>query len=225
MAIKPLAELDDFSLVNSGQDCRGWTVMDASGARVGTVKEMLVDTDRELVTALVLDNGQQVPARAVSLKDGTVIVRGMEAQATPSAAAAGGAQAQGEVTLPVIEEEIRIGKREVERGGVRVSSHVTERPVEQTVTLREEQVNVERRPVDRAVTQADAAAMKEGTFEVTTMAEEAVVAKQARVVGEVVVSKDATERQETVRDTVRRTDVDVEQLDTNTKTKGKGSDR
>ena len=86
MAIKPLAELEDFNLVNSDQDCRGWAAMDASGTRVGTVKEMLVDTDRELVTALVLDNGQQVPVRAVSLKDGKVIVRGMEAQAKPPAA-------------------------------------------------------------------------------------------------------------------------------------------
>lgn len=223
MAIKPLAELDDFDLVNSGQDCRGWAVMDASGARVGTVKEMLVDTDRELVTALVLDNGQQVPARAVSLKDGTVIVRGMEAQATSSAA--GAAQAQDEITLPVIEEEIRIGKRTIETGGVRVQSRVTERPVEETVILREEQVNVERRPVDRAVTQADAAIMKEGTLEVTTMAEEAVVGKQARVVEEVVVGKEVQERTETVRDTVRRTDVEVEEIDadvsTNRNTGGK----
>lgn len=130
---------------------------------------------------------------------------------------------EGEVALPVMEEELRVGKREVRRGGVRVHSRVTEEPVEETVTLREEHVNVERRPADRAVSRADMAAMRDGTIELTETAEEAVVSKQARVVGEVVVSKDTTERQETVRDTVRRTDVDVEQLDTNTEDRSKSA--
>ncbi len=132
---------------------------------------------------------------------------------------------EGEVALPVMEEQLQVGKREVERGGVRVHSRITEKPVEETVTLREEHVNVERRPADRAVSEADMAAMRGGTIELTETSEEAVVSKQARVVEEVVVGKDVQERTETVRDTVRRTDVDVEQLDTNTKTKGKGSDR
>ena len=112
--------------------------------------------------------------------------------------------------LPVIEEEIKIGKREVERGGVRVHSRVTERPVEETVTLREEHVTVDRRPANREVSQADMAAVREGTFELTETEQEAVVAKQARVVGEVVVSKEVRQHEETVRDTVRRTDVEVE---------------
>ena len=132
---------------------------------------------------------------------------------------------EGEVALPVMEEQLQVGKREVERGGVRVHSRVTEKPVEETVTLREETVHVERRPADRAVSEADMAAMRGGTIEMTETSEEAVVSKQARVVGEVVVSKDTTERQETVRDTVRRTDVDVEQLDTNTEAKSKSTKR
>ncbi len=132
---------------------------------------------------------------------------------------------EGEVALPVMEEQLQVGKREVQGGGVRVHSSVTEKPVEETVALREETVHVERRPADRAVSEADMAAMRDGTIEMTETSEEAVVSKQARVVGEVVVSKDVTQREETVRDTVRRTDVDVEQLDTNTKPKGKGSDR
>ncbi len=127
----------------------------------------------------------------------------------------------GDVTLPVIEEQLQVGKRAVESGGVRVHSRVTEKPVEETVTLREEEVNVERRPANREVLQADMAAMRGGTIEVTEMAEQAVVAKQARVVGEVVISKDVAEREETVRDTVRRTDVEVEQLDADTMARGK----
>jgi uncharacterized protein (TIGR02271 family) len=112
----------------------------------------------------------------------------------------------------VIEEEVQVGKRTVSRGGVRVYSRVTEKPVEEQVQLRKEQVSVERRPVNRPVSGTDREAFKEGTIEMTETSEEAVVSKQARVVEEVVVRKDAQERTETVRDTVRRTDVEVEKL-------------
>jgi len=119
----------------------------------------------------------------------------------------------GETVLPVMEEEIQVGKRQVQRGGVRIFTHVTETPVEEQVTLREETVNVERHAVNRPISDADMAAFKEGSIEVTTTSEEAVVSKQARVVEEVVIDKDVRERTETIRDTVRRTDVDVEQVD------------
>jgi uncharacterized protein (TIGR02271 family) len=121
---------------------------------------------------------------------------------------------QGEVAIPVIEEQLQVGKREVERGGVRVSSRVIERPVEEVVRLREERVRVERRPVNRPVTDADLQAFNEGVIEVSETSEEAVVGKQARVVEEVVVGKEVGQRTETVRDTLRGTDVQVEELGT-----------
>lgn len=114
--------------------------------------------------------------------------------------------------IPIIEEELQVGKREVETGGVRVESRITEKPVEEQVTLREEHVHVERHPVNREVTGADMANFKEGEIDVTTRAEEAVVAKQARVVEEVEIGKTLSEREETIRDTVKRTDVDVEEI-------------
>jgi uncharacterized protein (TIGR02271 family) len=117
-----------------------------------------------------------------------------------------------EVVLPVVEEEIDINKRRVDRGGVHVETRVEERPIEEQVQLREERVNVERRPVDRPVSDADVAAFKEGSFEVRESAEEAVVRKRARVVEEVIIDKSVTDRTETVRDTVRRTDVSVDQV-------------
>jgi uncharacterized protein (TIGR02271 family) len=115
-----------------------------------------------------------------------------------------------EVTIPVMEEEVEVNKRAVQRGGVRVSSRVTETPVEETVRLREEQVSVERRPVERPASETDLAAFQEGTIEVTQTVEEPVLSKQVRVVEEVVVRKDVEERTETVQETVRRTDVEVE---------------
>ena len=124
--------------------------------------------------------------------------------------------ATGDIAIPVIEEELQVGKRTVDSGGVQVRTSVTERPVTETVNLREENVTVDRRPVDRAVTDADMTAVKGGNFTVTEHAEQAVIGKTAHVVEEVVIGKDVTERTQTINETVKRTDVDVEDLD-NTK--------
>jgi uncharacterized protein (TIGR02271 family) len=118
-------------------------------------------------------------------------------------------------TIEVIEEEMQVGKRAVETGGVRLKSHVREVPVEEDVHLRQEHVEVERRPVNRPATTADLNAFREGTVEVRETQEEAVIAKDARVVEEVHVRKDVEDRTEKVRDTVRRTEVEVEQLGRN----------
>lgn len=123
---------------------------------------------------------------------------------------------QGATVIPVVQEELAVGKREVQRGGVRVYSRVVETPVNESVSLREEHVNVERRPVNQPISTADATAFKEQSIELRERAEEAVVQKSARVVEEVVVSKEATQRTETINDTVRHTEVQVEQLDSTT---------
>jgi stress response protein YsnF len=116
-----------------------------------------------------------------------------------------------ETTIPVVEEEVTVGKREVERGRVRIRTFTEERPVEKPVQLREERVTVDRRPVDRPATEADLADARDETIEITEMAEEPVVSKRARVVEEVTVRKDVDEHTETVRGTERRTDVEVEE--------------
>jgi uncharacterized protein (TIGR02271 family) len=118
-----------------------------------------------------------------------------------------------EETIPIVEEELRVGKREVERGGARVRSYVTETPVSEQVNLREEHVSVERRPVDREVSQSELQGdmMQDREIEMTETAEEAVVGKEARVTEELVVRKTAEERTETVEDTVRNTEVEVDE--------------
>lgn len=115
-----------------------------------------------------------------------------------------------EEVIPVVEEQLVVGKREVERGGVRVRSYVSETPVHEQVRLREERVQVERRPVERAIDTVSGDAFQERTIDLTATAEEAVVGKTARVVEEVVVSKTVGERTEEINDTVRRTEVDVD---------------
>lgn len=113
-------------------------------------------------------------------------------------------------SIPIVEDELDVGKRQASGGGVRVKTHAEERPVEEKVDLREERVDVERRAVNRPATAGDE---QEKTIELTATTERPVVRKRARGIEEIVLSKDVRHRTETVRDTVRRTEADVQQLD------------
>jgi uncharacterized protein (TIGR02271 family) len=130
----------------------------------------------------------------------------------------------GTAAIPVVQEQLKVGKREVQRGGVRVFSRIVETPVNETVGLREEHVNVERRPVNEPISGADATAFKEQSIEMRETAEEAVVEKSARVVEEVMINKEVTQREQQIRDTVRHTEVEVEQLGGNMARSGMMSD-
>jgi len=119
--------------------------------------------------------------------------------------------AAGDDTIKVMEERLTVGKRAVNNGGARVRSYVVETPVEEQVSLHSETVRIERHAVtdSRPVTDAD---FRERSVEMQEISEEAVVGKTARVVEEISLHKEATDRVETVRDTVRSTKVDVEQV-------------
>lgn len=137
------------------------------------------------------------------------------ASAAPMTGSTQTVQSGETMTVPVIEEQLTVGKRAVEGGGARIHTRVTETPVSESVTLREENVTVSRSAVNRKLTADELAmAFREGTINVTEHSEEAVVGKTARIVEEVTIGKQATERTETVTDTVRRTDVEVEEITT-----------
>jgi len=123
-------------------------------------------------------------------------------------------QTVSEENIPVVEEELRVGKREVSRGGAKVRSYIREVPVHEQVTLREEHVSVERRPVtdtERTADLNDGDLLRERSIDMTATAEEAVVAKEAHVTEEVVVRKTTEEHVENIDDTVRRTEVDIDE--------------
>jgi uncharacterized protein (TIGR02271 family) len=115
-------------------------------------------------------------------------------------------------SAPVIQEDLVVGKRNVDMGGLRVVKRVSETPVSEIINLRQERATIHRKPVDREASEADFENFKEGTFEVRETAEEAVVGKTARVVEEVSIGKEVTNRSEQVSDTVRRADVEVERV-------------
>ncbi len=114
--------------------------------------------------------------------------------------------------IPVVEEKLQVGKREVETGGVQLRSRIVERPVEEHLRLREEHVNVERRPVNRPANEKDLAGFKDAEITMTEHAEVPVVNKEARVVEEVRLNKETNERDETIRGTERKQDVEIDKL-------------
>ena len=141
--------------------------------------------------------------------------RSWSATRPPASQAGEAAGTDGEAVLEV-EEELAITKSKVAQGGVRVSRSVSEQPVEETVTLRTETVGVDHQAVDRKLSAEEAgAAFKDKTLEMIGTTEEVAVTKEARVVGEVSLTKQASEHEQKVQDTVRRTHVDVEQVGVN----------
>ena len=111
--------------------------------------------------------------------------------------------------IPVVDERLIVGKRDVNLGRVRVRSYVREEGVSANVNLHEERVSIDRRPVDRPLTDADAA-FRDRTIEAEEHAEQAVVGKEARVTEDISLRKESSDRQETINDTVRKTEVEIE---------------
>ncbi len=118
-----------------------------------------------------------------------------------------------ETAIPIIQEELKVGKRIVQRGGVRVFQKLNETPVSKNINLREEHVSIERHPVNQTADIADLNAFKEGTLEFRETAEEAVIEKTAKVVEEVTINKKTTAHDKVISDTIRSTSVEVEEFD------------
>ena len=200
------------------------------GFREGDIKILQGGTDT-LVSELVKRGFDEDEARGLAdaAEQGKTLLAALvsEDKADQAASimdrfeAAQGAGKDASASVPVVEEKLVVGKAKLATGGVRVTSSVEELPVEETVTLRDERVSAKQRPADRELTAEEAkAAFEEKTVEVIGTTEEARVSKQARVVGEVALEKAVEEREETVRDTVRKTDVEVEEVGTKSR-KGK----
>jgi uncharacterized protein (TIGR02271 family) len=153
--------------------------------------------------------GATPPASRVGVSSATAVTPAVEP--VTSSASSAGLPASGSATeevIPLSEEELQVGKRTVDRGTTRIHRYVVEKPVEQNVSLQSEKVTVERRqPIETAT--PGTGAFEERVVEVRETAEEPVVSKIAHVAEEVVVGREATERTETVRDTVRREEVEI----------------
>jgi uncharacterized protein (TIGR02271 family) len=142
-----------------------------------------------------------------------------KAEATPVAAAVAAAVPAKPLTsdvskdqvLRLAEEQLEVGKKLVEQGTTRIRRFVTEKPVEAKVTLHEEHAEVVRRAVSDPSYVQDID-WSDKTVEVLETAEQAVVSKSSHIAEEVVVGKTGSDHVETVKDTVRRQQVEVERV-------------
>ncbi|MBC7907699.1 MAG: DUF2382 domain-containing protein [Rhodospirillaceae bacterium] len=123
------------------------------------------------------------------------------------------AKPQQKQTISQAEESLTVEKRKTLQGGKRVTTKVSEQPVEQKIKLKEEKVDVRQEESDRKLSPEEAeSAFKEETREFTETREVPEVKKEARETGRVEIEKSAKEREETVRDTVRKSEIKTEEI-------------
>lgn len=114
-----------------------------------------------------------------------------------------------EEVIPLGEEVLEVGKRTENRGTARIRRFVVETPIERQVTLQSERVVVERRrPVSDKVT---GEILTEVTVEIVETEEVPTVEKRLRLREEIVVRTERAQRIETVKETVRRDEVEIQQ--------------
>jgi uncharacterized protein (TIGR02271 family) len=180
--------------------------------RGGTLESMIVDdADAERVAAVM--NRRHTGPRTTETTGviGQAVGSSLEPGRFGARHGQGHAFTEEQQTIPVYREELRVGKREVERGGVRLTTHVVEKPYAEDIVLREEHVDVERRSADR-LRRPEQSQFSERQIEMAEIGEEAIGAKQTRLVEEIVVRKHVGERTATVGDNLRSMEVDVRPL-------------
>ncbi|HEV3480447.1 MAG TPA: PRC and DUF2382 domain-containing protein [Gaiellaceae bacterium] len=215
-------------------EARGAPVFDADGEKIGEIEEIFYDTEsgqpewvgigtgffgtkRVLVpleSADLDENGLRVPYPRDYVKDSPDIDSDQiseqaeqELYAYYRLQGSRGAEARaGADELVRSEEELQVGKQQVETGGVRLRRWVESEPVDVDVELQRETARVTRKPIDEPVD----AELSEEEVEVPLRAEEPVAQKRVVAKERVAVEKDVETDRETVRDEVRKERVDVE---------------
>jgi len=172
----------------------------------GAILAARVPGDQVARVMALLDVHQPLDVHAAATKIGEKVPVEAKALVTPPIAKA---EARDPETLRLAEEQLNVGKRVFETGTTRIRRFVTERPVEAQVSLHEEHAEVVRKAITDPAYVADID-WSDKAYEMTETAEQAVVSKSAHVVEEVSLRKAGTDRVETVRDTVRRQQVEVE---------------
>jgi stress response protein YsnF len=204
-----VAELETMKI--DGDDARAYREELKTGA-VLLIAEIPSGEDPDRIVRLLKESAQGALAEPAK--------QSVSARSRSDGPSYGGSRSPGEpvldeARLPIVQEELRIGKREVARGGAKVRSFAKEELVEEDVTLREEHLEPQTRPADRRLTVEEvqsAGLLKDRVIEVSEMREEPVVTKEAFVREEVILKKAVSERTETIRETVRHTEIDVEEL-------------
>ena len=194
----------DRELEDGEPDIRGWPVEDGAGNRAGTVDDLLLNTETELVDAIALDSGEKYPIDEVEIGDKSVYLLGVVGDADTADTD------EEELRVQRSEEELRAGTREREAGAMRVRKRVRTDRESIEVPTRREEVSVERVPVEGEASEAE---IGEDEVVVPVTEEEVVVEKRPVAKEEVRIRKDVVEDTEVVEEDVRREEVDIEKDD------------
>jgi len=243
----------DLAVAEDEPDVRGWTLVSLDNRELGEVEDLIVDTNAMKVRYLEIDPDEEsqtsdneavyVPIERVDLdRDGkrivlrgadtsmwrTMVPSGFAGQFGPRPHMSGESRSDtarsGEVRrMTRAEEEVRVGKRTVQAGEVRVGKHVETEHVRENVSVTREQVHVERRPV----TDSRSAEIRasEGELRVPIVEEEVVVEKRPVVKEELVVSKEKVQETRPVDVEVRKEEFDVHESRSGNDIRGRAADR
>lgn len=120
--------------------------------------------------------------------------------------------ATGTRIIPVVEEELQVGKKVVETGRVRVTKQVHEEEVTVAVPLITEQVEVERVTVNQYVETAPQVRYEGDTMVVPVVREEVVVTKRLMLVEELRLTKRQQQHETAQQVVLRKEQVNVDRI-------------
>ncbi|MDP9474550.1 MAG: PRC and DUF2382 domain-containing protein [Actinomycetota bacterium] len=196
----------DRVLEDSEPDILGWAARDEAGNEVGTVSDLLLNTETDYVDALLLEDGEEYPIDDVEIGSGSVLLR--RGVGTPIEGKPGRPAAEAdELTVQRSEEELRAGVREREAGRIKVRKQVKTEREQVRVPKRREEVAVDRVPVNEPGSESE---IGEDDVSVPVVEEEVVVEKRPVVKEEVRIRKDVVADEEVVEEEVRKEEVDID---------------
>ncbi|WP_019139918.1 YsnF/AvaK domain-containing protein [Noviherbaspirillum massiliense] len=188
-------------------------LVDAAGHRASILS--VQDGEAELQACIQLsDSGPQVIVPVHLL-----IPEGEDSYRLPFAFDNVTAQGEkGGITVPVLKEELQVGKRLVDTGrGVRLHKAVIEETQQADLPLLREELNVEHVPIGQVVSGEAPEAHYEGdTFVVPVLEEVLVVQKQLMLKEEVRITRKRQQVHEPQNVQLRREQVEVERFDERT---------
>jgi uncharacterized protein (TIGR02271 family) len=181
--LQRLSRLTDYEVEAGYPDIRGWTLYDEADRDIGEVKDVLIDTARDVPVSLMLhlkdknwflelfrqEENARVPLSAVALDEASRLVRlnqplrevvstrvDFPAAGTGPRTALGVTEEAGQ-TVDVMEERLDVEKARKKAGEVKLKKEVETETVRRTVPVEREEVIVERERVDRPIGAAEAA--------------------------------------------------------------------
>jgi len=222
-----LRDLSNYRVEPGDPDPRGWQAVTVNNERIGEIEDLVVDTSTMKVRYFLVNEREDRARRG----DGHLLIPADDAEVFPDArrvkahelkstdeiglhesasTSRMGRTSDEKARLTRSEEELHIGKRQVERGEVRVGKHVETEHVREPVTRTREEAVVERRPITDAASARGTISESNQEVRVPLREEEVIVEKRPVAKEELLVGKRTVEERDVVDTDVRREEFDID---------------